>query len=158
MSILGFLKNEHKALKRTFPGLFTVYLVREAWSVIFLVKGNTFTMGKILIIEDDVQYRELIQSGLEAAGFEVETVADGETALNILEHRDFDLIILDLILPKMDGIGFLYHLKNDLKKDVPTMILSNLERSAYPSGVRDFLIKSDVTIDDIAAKVKEYLG
>jgi len=114
-------------------------------------------MKKVLIIEDDVQYRDLLKSGLEAAGFPVETVADGESALHLLEHMDVDLILLDLILPRMDGIGFLYHLKNDLKKDIPTIILTNLERSAYPAGVRDFLIKSDVTVDDIALKVKEYL-
>ncbi|MFH1188309.1 MAG: response regulator [bacterium] len=115
-------------------------------------------MKKILVIEDDVQYRDLLKNGLEACGYPVETSSDGESALRMLEHMEVDLILLDLILPKMDGIGFLYHLKNDLKKDIPTIILTNLERSAYPAGVRDFLIKSDVSIEYIASKVKEYLG
>jgi two-component system OmpR family response regulator len=115
-------------------------------------------MKKILVVEDDVEYRELLKNGLEAGGYDVTTTADGESALHMLEHMDMDLIILDLMLPKMDGIGFLYHLKNDLKKDVPTIILTNLERSAYPAGVRDFLIKSDITVDELALKVKEHLG
>lgn len=115
-------------------------------------------MKKILVIEDDVQYRELLKSGLEASNFYVEAVSDGESALRLLEHLEVDLIILDLILPRMDGIGFLYHLKNDIRKDIPTIILTNLERSAYPSGVRDFMIKSEVSVDEIAAKIKTLLG
>lgn len=62
---------------------------------------------KILIVDDDTILSGLLQLTLELEGYDVETAPDGAEALTVLGDRDFDLIILDIVMPKMDGIKFL---------------------------------------------------
>ena len=115
-------------------------------------------MSKILLIDDDLDYRDVVSEVLLGAGFEVATAADGQEALKYIQEKNrVDLILLDLFMPNMDGLTFYYHLTNDLKKDIPVIVLTNLTETAYPRGIKDFIVKSDANLDDLVAKVKTHL-
>ena len=80
---------------------------------------------RILIIDDDVILAGLLQLTLELEGFEVDTAADGDEGLALVRQKPFDLILLDLVMPKMDGIKFLRLLNESEAKRPPIMIVSS---------------------------------
>lgn len=120
-------------------------------------------MGKkILIIEDEKPMANALSLKLRSAGFETVLVYDGETAISTLQQSPFDLIILDLILPKKDGFFILGELKK-LKIAAPVIVSSNLSQNedikrSIELGARDYFIKSDTTLAEVVEKVKQALG
>ena len=80
---------------------------------------------RILIIDDDVILAGLLQLTLELEGFEVDTAADGDEGLALVRQKQFDLILLDLVMPRMDGIKFLRLLNESDAKRPPVMIVSS---------------------------------
>ncbi len=82
-------------------------------------------MARLLIIEDETDIRELISFNLEMSGYEVEKARDGEEGLAMARSSDFDLVILDLMLPGMDGLKVCSQLKRDPEtKSVPVIMLT----------------------------------
>ena len=73
-------------------------------------------MKRILIIDDDVQYREMLFDTLQHAGFDVEEAEDGEKGIQLQQKNPFDLIITDIIMPNKEGIGTIMELRNDFPK------------------------------------------
>ncbi len=118
---------------------------------------------KILVVEDDSFLSGLEAKKLTMEGFEVSTAPDGETAVKLADQLKPDLILLDLILPGMDGFGVLEKVrKNEALKNVPILAFSNLSEEkdvakAKELGAVDFMIKSNFTLDEVVAKVKEYI-
>lgn len=117
---------------------------------------------KILIIEDDKPMARALTVKLIRAGFEVESTGNGKDGLEILEKRVFSLILLDLVLPELDGFKVLEKLKEKGNK-TPIIIVSNLsqpedEKKARAFGVAEFLVKSDTPIAKIVERVKEKLN
>src|SRR3989344_5598513 len=121
---------------------------------------------KILLVEGDQFTRELYEEVLKNAGFEVSTAVNGEEGLYHIREGDYDLILLDLIMPKMDGLEVLRSLKNEPPKtnNGPIVLLTNITNdpvfnSAYGLnvGVKDHLVKSDITPGDLLEKAKKYL-
>lgn len=80
---------------------------------------------RILIIDDDVILSGLLQLTLEVEGFDVETAGDGDEGLTMVKSRHFDLILLDLVMPQMDGIKFLRLLNESGVDRPPIMIVSS---------------------------------
>lgn len=115
------------------------------------------SLGRILIVEDEKDYRNILAEKLETEEFTVLKAENGEAALNIIKNTDVDLILLDMLMPQMDGTTFFYHLKNTLKKDIPVIILTNYTEMAYPEGVVDFVIKANASLDEVVEKVKKNL-
>ncbi len=117
---------------------------------------NTSQTGKrVLIVEDEKDYRDVLTERLEQEGFTVQQAEDGEKALELMKTADVDLILLDMLMPKMDGVTFFYHLRNTLNKpNIPVIILTNFTEAAYPKGVTDFVVKSNTSLDDVVKKVK----
>lgn len=117
----------------------------------------------ILIIEDDTFFQNLISKKLVNEGFEVLVASDSRQALSILEEKKPNLIILDLILPVLDGFGILSIVKKDEKtKDIPVIILSNLGQKeeierAIALGAVDFMIKVNFTPEEIVRKIKSII-
>lgn len=116
---------------------------------------------KILIAEDDKPMSRAMELKLSKAGFQVKVVFNGEEALQLLEGENFDLIISDLMMPKLDGFGILAALK---EKDIktPIIITSNLsqsedEKKAKEMGARDYFVKSNTPIIKIVDYVKKIL-
>lgn len=120
-------------------------------------------MPKILVIEDDVFLRELVVQKLSKEGFEAVEAADGEIGIAKAGEEKPDCILLDLILPSMDGFEVLSALKkNPELSRIPVVILSNLgQKDDIDKGLKlgavDYLIKAHFTPGEIVAKVKEIL-
>jgi len=119
---------------------------------------------KILLIEDDKSLLSLLTDALKQENFLVLMATDGEEGLRVALEERPDLILLDLILPRLDGLTMLKRLRDtDQGKDVPVIVLSNLSDAeevskAMESGAYDFLVKSDWKMEDVVEKVKRRLG
>ena len=118
---------------------------------------------KILIIEDDKFVRELIAQKLTEEGYEALTTIDGEEGMVQIKEKKPDLVLLDLILPGIDGFEVLSRMKADpdLEK-IPVVILSNLgQREEVERGLKmganDYLIKAHFTPREIIEKVNSVL-
>jgi DNA-binding response OmpR family regulator len=116
---------------------------------------------KILLAEDDKPIARTMNNKLIKSGFDVVVASDGAEALKILEKDKFDLIILDIMMPKVDGFGVLEELKKRGIK-TPVIITSNLsqksdEKKARELGAKDYFIKSSVSILQIVDNVKKIL-
>lgn len=120
---------------------------------------------KILIVEDDQFLREFYQELLEGEGYFVDAAADGEAALQKIRGTEFDLILLDIMLPKKDGIEIL----NDLKVQPPKsanakiVVLTNLGQDTiikrcFDLGAKGYLIKSALNPDQVLTEIKSHLS
>ena len=122
------------------------------------MKENT---KKILIIEDEKSLAHALEIKLTHAGFKTQTVFTGEDGIELLKKESFSLILLDLIMPKMDGFMVLAILK--VKKiKTPVIVLTNLSQEsdvkhAREFGAKDFFIKSNTPLETIIFRVKELL-
>ena len=121
-------------------------------------------MPIVLIIEDDEFLRSLTAKRLEKGGYQPAVAVDGDTALNAAIESKPDLIILDLLLPGIDGFEVLKRIRgNDQLKTTPVIVFSNLGQredieKATQLGADDFLVKSNFTLDDLVVKIKSKLG
>ncbi|HIC92609.1 MAG TPA: response regulator [Syntrophaceae bacterium] len=120
-------------------------------------------MAKILIVEDDKFLRELIVRKLKKEGYEIFEVVDGEEGLKKIKELKPDLVLLDLILPTIDGFEVLSKKKDDPEiKKIPVIILSNLgQKEDIEKGLRlgavDYLVKASFTPQEIVQKIKNLL-
>lgn len=107
---------------------------------------------RILVVEDDKPIRDLIEINLQMAGYDVVTATDGEKAKNIFEKESLDLILLDVMLPKIDGFELIYYIK---KKDIPVIFItakaSVLDRvKGLRLGADDYIVKPFENIELLA--------
>lgn len=116
---------------------------------------------KILIVDDDLYVRELYEEICKKAGFDVDTAVDGEEAGEKIKSTTYDLIFLDIMMPKVDGLSFLTKMRDEnlLQKNTPVVILTNLAhesviKAALDKGAVTCLIKSDTTPDKLIETVK----
>lgn len=116
-------------------------------------------MSTILIAEDNLEYREILTKKLKNEGYDVVVAGSGQEALEVVKNPKYsiDLILMDIIMPGMDGVSFYYHMGSILPKDTPVLILTNKEESAYPEGIKEYIIKSNISIEELVEKIKSYL-
>lgn len=120
---------------------------------------------KVLVIEDEAPMRDAIVDTLKQNNFSILTSDNGKDGLEIALQNHPDLILLDIFMPKMDGLTMLETLRNDSwGHNVPVIILTNLNPEADQTikSILDhkpafYLIKSNVTLEAIVAKIKEVL-
>ena len=122
-------------------------------------------MAKILLIEDEKDLQEFYSSALKEAGYDVDTASDGDEGLNKASLGGYGLILLDIMLPKRDGLSILSALKSKPPKvaNGPIVVLSNLShekalKEAVDLGAKGFLIKTNFTPDELVAKVKSFIS
>jgi len=122
------------------------------------------TAKKILLIEDDLYTRELFEEILKDAGFVVTVALDGELGFNKMLEGGYDLILLDIIMPIMDGLEVFTKLKSATpkQKNGPVVMLTNLShdpiiKDALSRGAKGYLIKSDLTPETFVKRVEEFL-
>lgn len=119
---------------------------------------------KILIVEDDKFLRDLISQKLLKAGYDITEAIDGEKGIEGVKKEKPDLVLLDLILPGVDGFEVLSQIKADpILAQIPVIILSNLGQKedverGLKLGAVDYLIKAHFTPEEIIQKVKAVLG
>jgi len=118
-------------------------------------------MSKILIIEDESALQKTLGDMLTREGYEVVKALDGEIGLRQAKNVLPDLIILDLILPKMNGFEVLKALKSDPKTEsIPVIVQTNLEsmddiQRALGGGASTYLVKSNYSLEEVLQKVKQ---
>lgn len=116
---------------------------------------------KILLVEDEKPISHVLALKLKSSGFEVDAVYNGADALSKLKGGKYDLVLLDLMLPEVDGFGVLEGMKKS-KNKTPVIILSNLSQaedtkrtSAY--GVKDYFVKSNISLSEVVKHVNKVL-
>ena len=121
-------------------------------------------MKKILFIEDESALQKTFGEILKQEGYEMISALDGETGLRLAASQKPDLILLDLILPKVHGFEVLKKLKEDKEtKDIPIIVLTNLEGigdvdKAIELGAKTYLVKAQYTLEEVLEKIKKALG
>ncbi|MBU4370191.1 response regulator [Patescibacteria group bacterium] len=118
---------------------------------------------KILICEDEPDMRGLLQSMIESADYDVITAEDGQKSLDLAIKERPDMILLDLVMPKLSGFEVLEKLRYEpATQEIPVIILSNLGQEKEVSkgkslGAVDYLIKADVHLTEILDKISKYI-
>ena len=119
---------------------------------------------KILIIDDDVDTLKLVGLMLQKQGYQIAAANNGERGLTQAEVEKPDLILLDIIMPYMDGLEVLKKIKSEERlKNIPIILLTNLSQKEEISqglelGANDYLIKSHFTPSEVLEKIKKYLN
>ncbi|HEY6736476.1 MAG TPA: response regulator [Candidatus Saccharimonadia bacterium] len=124
-------------------------------------------MAKILLVEDDTILVEMYQAKFEIEGHDVHVATNGEECLKILKEFKPELILLDILMPKLNGFHVLKEIKKqpDLRQ-IPVILLTNLGQAevdmnqelAKALGVNDYLIKSHHTPDEVVSKADKVLA
>ncbi len=120
---------------------------------------------KILVVDDDPTLRELYDEVLKTAGYTVEFAVDGEEGLAKIRTQGYDLVLLDVMMPKLDGLGVLTKLQSDNPKPpkMPVIIIwTNLShdpaiKEALNKGATNVLVKADLAPNQVIAMVQKYL-
>lgn len=119
---------------------------------------------KILLVEDEIALASVYMTRLVAEGYEVESVSDGQSAITRAMQMQPDLILLDVMIPKVSGIQVLKTLREDEStKRIKVIMLTALSQDNYKDqaeklGISGYLVKSQVVIADIIAHVKGVIG
>jgi DNA-binding response OmpR family regulator len=118
----------------------------------------------ILFIEDESALQKTFGEILNQEGYQVISALDGEIGLRLAKDKKPDLILLDLILPKVNGFEVLKKLKTEEEtKDIPVIVLTNLEGiddvdKALEMGATTYLVKANYTLEEVVEKIKKALG
>lgn len=118
---------------------------------------------KILLAEDDLQLVDMYRRKFELEGFDVQFAEDGQMALDILEKWKPDVALLDIMMPKVNGLDVLKYIKEKKGyEDILTVMLTNLGNEAtaeeiYKLGATEYIVKADMTPLEVSEKVKELI-
>jgi DNA-binding response OmpR family regulator len=119
-------------------------------------------MKKILIVEDEAILSGVLKDRFEDDGWKVSIAVDGEVAMAAIKGGKFDLVLLDLIMPKKDGFEVLKELRSEPEfKDLPILVLSNLGgdediKKALSLGATDYFVKTQHPVSEILEKARVY--
>jgi len=117
----------------------------------------------VLIVDDNEFFPKLIQGELEHLGYAVEVVPDGQSALDRITQSIPTLLLLDLIMPKVDGFDVLLELnKRGIVKQLKILVFSNLSQAedikrVKELGASDYIVKQDLSFESVVNKIKAYL-
>jgi DNA-binding response OmpR family regulator len=120
-------------------------------------------MSKIAIVEDDSAISQMYRIKFEAEGYDVETAENGKLGLQLIEEMRPDIVLLDLMMPEMDGEEMLTRLRQEpWGKSVKVIILTNMGESEAPDTIKGlnveaFILKANMTPRQVAELVKEHI-
>lgn len=123
-----------------------------------------YPMSKIAIIEDDQAISQMYRIKFESEGFEVETAENGKLGLAMTEAFKPDIVLLDLMMPEMNGDEMLGKLRaTDWGKDIRVIILTNMGEQEAPQNIKElnvrrFIVKAEMTPKQVAEMVKAELA
>lgn len=122
-------------------------------------------MKKILIAEDDFFIRDIYSKVFSLAGYEVQVAVDGVDAMEKIKMQPYDMILLDIMMPRMTGIDVLKSIRalEPPIKDIPVFIITNLGQQnvieeAFKMGMDGYIIKSQVTPQQIVNEINTYFS
>ena len=119
---------------------------------------------RILVVDDDAEIRDMLRRLLEADDYQVEAVSTAPDALAAVVREEPDLVLLDLIMPKLNGFEVLRALKQDTPTArIPVIVLSNLGRDrdlqqAMEQGAAAYFVKADLSLQELVKRVEDTLG
>lgn len=119
--------------------------------------------ARVMLVEDDIFLSGMYVKKLELEDFEVLLASDGKQGLKMIQDQPPDLILLDIMLPKMSGFDLLKEIKKEKKtKDIPVILLTNLGQKkhvekGFALGAKDYLIKAHFMPSEVIDKVKNIL-
>jgi DNA-binding response OmpR family regulator len=125
---------------------------------------NGYMAKIILIIEDDPLIVKIYSTRLKSDGYEVFSAENGEDGLRLVDEKHPDLIILDVMMPRIDGFGVLTKLRStEATKNTPVLLYSNLAAEeevvrAKALGATEFIVKANISPTEMVVKIKSYLG
>ena len=120
--------------------------------------------ARVLVAEDDRLLRTAAVATLRRGGFEVLAAVDGEEAVSLARAEQPDLILLDLVMPRVDGFAALRRIKDDpATREIPVIVLTNLGsetdvRGAIEAGAAGFFIKCSLSLGDLVAEARKVLA
>jgi DNA-binding response OmpR family regulator len=117
----------------------------------------------ILVIDDDIFIRDLVKDVLINRGYKVDLAEDGEVGLSKLEKKYYDLVMLGIMMPKLDGIGVLKKIKEKGLRHGKIVMYTNvegleIEKAAFELGADGYEVKAKLTQDQLAIRVDGYLS
>ncbi len=121
------------------------------------------TSKKVLLVEDDRDLIEMYETKFKMEGFEVLKAENGIDALELVKQEKPIIILLDIVMPELDGFQVLRSLKNDpATKAIPVILLTNLSQESdikkgVELGAADYLVKANFTPNEVVAKVRKVL-
>jgi two-component system response regulator ArlR len=124
----------------------------------------TTTVKRVLLVEDDRFLRRACEASLQQRGFDVRTATDGEEGLALATSQPFDIILLDLLMPKKPGIEVLAALKSNAPTSrIPVLILSNSSREedkrrAVELGADGYYVKANLSLKTLGDEVARLVG
>ena len=120
---------------------------------------------RILFVDDDLYIRDVYEEILTSEGYIVDTAINGEEGLKKLQQGGYDLVLLDVMMPTLDGIGVLEELQKHppQQKNGPIVLLTNLGfdpliKTAKNKGVTSYLVKAEITPRDLVDMVRKTIG
>ncbi len=122
------------------------------------------SLKSILLVDDDLTLREMYSERLKAEGFVVDTAKDGEEALQKATDSHPNIVLLDIMMPKINGLDVLKRLKNQPEtKDIPVIVLTALiqdreKMESITHGADDYIVKSEIMPGEVIQKVKDLLA
>lgn len=128
------------------------------------MEENQSQQGTILIVDDDKTLREMYESYLQAAGYHVVTAQNGKDGLALAQEQKPNIILLDLMMPEMNGIEVLKHLKADeALKSIPvivfTALIQDLEKQqSFEAGAADYVVKTELVPSGMLEKIKSLIS
>ncbi len=129
-----------------------------------MVKTKRVAKKSILIVEDDVVIARLLENRLKRSGYVVRVVRDGSEGLEAIEKKKPDLVLLDIVMPKVDGYMVLQELRDKkLLPELPVIVISNSGepveiKRIQAMGIRDYLIKVNMNPGEVLEKVNTVFG
>jgi CheY-like chemotaxis protein len=111
------------------------------------------TDKRILIVDDDTEFVKEFSHKIEAQGLRVHSAITPKEALDYIAQNEVDFLILDFVMPEMDGYTFYHILKHDMRKNIPTVILTNMAGTQDADDLEVF-IKSETNLDELIGKIK----
>jgi len=117
----------------------------------------------IVLIEDEEMLANMYETKFTNEGFQLRKALDGEAGLKLIEEDKPDLVLLDIIMPKLDGFSVLKKIRENAKtKDLPVILLTNLGqdediKKGQQLGAVGYLVKANLTPAEVVSKVQEYL-
>ena len=118
----------------------------------------------VLIIDDEESLVNVLSRKFSDEGITAYTAFNGKQGLDVALEKHPDIILLDIMMPEMDGFDVMHHLQEDeWGKTVPIILLTNSSSidtvaKAVSSGMSEFLVKTDIRLDEVVSKVKERIG
>jgi DNA-binding response OmpR family regulator len=124
---------------------------------------NASGKKRVLIVEDEHPLAHTLQMKFKNQGYDATVVMNGLDALEAIRNGAYDIILLDLVMPVMDGFVFMSEYRKEASHDVPILVLTNLDQltdihKAMTLGAKDFIVKAKSDLDQIIRKVGEILS